>query len=50
MVHYETLRHFAAVWGSLYFAALFVAAVGYALWPSNRKHFDEAALIPSKED
>jgi cytochrome c oxidase cbb3-type subunit IV len=50
MFSYESLRNFAAVWGSLYFALMFVAAVAYALWPSNKQRFDEAAKMPSRED
>jgi len=50
MFTYENLRDFAAVWGSLYFAVMFAAAVAYALWPANKDRFDEAARMPSRED
>jgi cytochrome c oxidase cbb3-type subunit IV len=50
MLDYETLRNFAASWGMLYFAALFVVAVAYALWPSKQQTFDKAARMPLSED
>ncbi len=50
MDSYHFWREFAAVWGSLYFAAIFFVAVAYALWPSKKKTFDEAAKIPLIED
>lgn len=50
MSTYHFLREFAATWGSLYFAAIFIIAVAYALWPSKGKTFDEAANIPLIED
>ena len=43
---YEQLSRFAQSWGMLYMAALFAAAVVYALWPSNRATFDRAAKAP----
>ena len=50
MLTYEFLREFAASWGSLYFAAIFLVVLIFALWPSNKKKFDEAAQIPFRED
>jgi cytochrome c oxidase cbb3-type subunit IV len=50
MMNYENLRDFAASWGTLYFALIFVAVLTFALWPSNAKKFDEAAQIPLRED
>ena len=37
---------FAQTWGLVYFVAMFLAVVVYALWPKNRKRFDDAARIP----
>ncbi|MGL5735761.1 MAG: cbb3-type cytochrome c oxidase subunit 3 [Beijerinckiaceae bacterium] len=34
----------------IYFMAIFLAVVVYALWPSNAAKFDEAARMPLKED
>jgi cytochrome c oxidase cbb3-type subunit 4 len=50
MLSYESLRNFAAVWGSLYFALMFAVAIAYALWPANKERFEDAARIPSRED
>ncbi len=47
---YETLAHFAQTWGALYFSLLFLCVVVYALWPSKKKQFDDAANIPLRED
>ena len=47
---YESAREFVAGWGSLYFGLIFIIAVGYALLPSRRKAFEEAAQIPLRED
>jgi len=47
---YESVAAFAQTWGLLYFVALFAAVLIYALWPSNKKRFDEAASIPLRED
>lgn len=46
----ETLSAFAASWGSIYFAVMFIAAVAYALWPSKRDDFDYASRLPLTED
>lgn len=32
------------------FVAAFIAIVVYALWPSNKASFDEAASMPLRED
>jgi cytochrome c oxidase cbb3-type subunit 4 len=32
------------------FVGIFIAIVGYALWPRNRANFDEAARMPLRED
>jgi cytochrome c oxidase cbb3-type subunit IV len=37
------------VWTPL-FAAIFLAIIGYALWPGNREKFDDAAGMPLRED
>lgn len=43
---YETLSSFAQSWGLLYFVALFLGVLVYALWPGNRKRFEDAAQMP----
>ncbi|MFI5013354.1 MAG: cbb3-type cytochrome c oxidase subunit 3 [Hyphomicrobiales bacterium] len=50
MSTYEFWQSFAAKWGFVYFAALFAIACGYALWPSKKKHFENAARLPLDED
>ena len=47
---YEMVAAFVQVWGLLYFVGIFSAVLLYALWPTNRKMFDEAASIPLRED
>ena len=49
-VSYDTLSRFAQQGGSIYFCALFAAAMIYALWPRNRSHFDAAARMPLDEE
>ena len=43
---YRALAEFAQTWGLLYFVAVFAAALAYALWPSRKHEFDEAARMP----
>lgn len=47
---YRTLAEFAQTWGLLYFVAIFLLVVAYALWPSNKAKFDEASRMPLRED
>jgi cytochrome c oxidase cbb3-type subunit 4 len=47
---YQTLAEFAQTWGLLYFVAVFMAVLIYALWPSRQRQFDEDARIPLRED
>ncbi len=47
---YEAASHFAQTWGLAFAVALFLAAVLYALWPSNRATFDNAARAPLNKD
>ncbi|MTI42425.1 cytochrome c oxidase cbb3-type subunit 4 [Roseibium hamelinense] len=47
---YTAVAGFAQTWGLLYFVILFAIVVAYALWPKNRKSFDDAAQIPLRED
>ena len=46
---YEGWSSFAQVWGTIYFAAIFAAALGYALWPRNGREFKQAAALPLNE-
>ena len=47
---YRALAEFAQTWGLIYFVAVFVAVLIYALWPSRRRQFDQDARIPLRED
>ena len=47
---YQAVAEFAQRWGLIYFVALFALVLVYALWPSRKKEFDEAARIPLRED
>lgn len=47
---YRFLAHFAQSAGLFYFFGVFLAVCAYAMWPSNKSRFDEAASIPLKED
>jgi cytochrome c oxidase cbb3-type subunit 4 len=47
---YEDVLSFSQSWGGVYFMIMFLVALTYALWPANRKGFDEAAQIPLHDD
>ena len=47
---YKMLANFAQTWGLVYFVAVFSLAFAYALWPSNKARFDDAARMPLRED
>ena len=47
---FQTVSAFAQTWGLVYLVALFVGVLVYALWPSSKQKFDDAAQIPLKED
>ena len=47
---YKAAAEFAQTWGLLYFVLIFLGVVAYAMWPSRKKAFDEAARIPLRED
>ena len=50
MTAFEKVTEFVAAWGTLYFAAMFVVTLIYALRPSNQSMFDDAANVPLRED
>jgi cytochrome c oxidase cbb3-type subunit 4 len=49
-ITYEQVLAFSQSWGSVYFMFLFAAVCAYALWPSNKKAFSDAANIPLEDD
>ena len=47
---YRAFAEFAQTWGLVYFVAVFVVVLIYALWPSRQQQLDEDARIPLRED
>lgn len=47
---YQYLQGMVGMSGLLYFGGIFVVACGYALRPSKKAEFDEAARLPLTED
>ena len=47
---YLVLAGFAQTWGLVYFVTVFMLVLAYALWPSRKQQFDEAARLPLRED
>ncbi|MCE1234777.1 MAG: cbb3-type cytochrome c oxidase subunit 3 [Hyphomicrobiales bacterium] len=50
MTTYESVARFAQTWGLIYFFVIFAGVLVYALWPKNKRSFDEASRIPLRED
>ena len=48
---YQAVAEFAQTWGlALFRRRSSLLVLLYALWPSRKKQFDEAARIPLRED
>ena len=47
---YETVSRLAQQGGTVYFVLMFLGGVLYALWPRNRKGFEQAARLPFDEE
>jgi cytochrome c oxidase cbb3-type subunit IV len=47
---YKFLAEFAQSWGLIYFVGVFLLVVAYALWPSQKQKFEDAARMPLRED
>jgi cytochrome c oxidase cbb3-type subunit 4 len=47
---YRAVAEAAQQIGLIYFTVIFALVLAYALWPSRKKKFDEAARIPLQED
>jgi cytochrome c oxidase cbb3-type subunit 4 len=47
---YETVVTLSQTAMLVLFILLFAAIAAYALWPSNRARFDEAARVPLERD
>lgn len=50
METYTTMRHFADSWGLLAMVVFFVGVIAFTFRPGGKRHADEAAQIPLKED
>ena len=50
MTTYETVAEFAQSWGLVYFFLACVAVVVFALRPSSKKRYEDAARLPLRED
>jgi cytochrome c oxidase cbb3-type subunit IV len=42
--------HFITTFWTPLFFVIFLAILAYALWPSNREAFEDAARMPLRED
>jgi cytochrome c oxidase cbb3-type subunit 4 len=47
---YRALAEFAQTWGLVYFVTVFSLVVVWAMWPSRKAKFEEAARMPLRED
>jgi len=47
---YETVARFAQQGGTLYFGAVFIAGLIYALWPKHREAFHRLSHLPLEKD
>jgi cytochrome c oxidase cbb3-type subunit 4 len=50
MVDHNLLVGFSKSFGLFYLIAMFLVALAYALWPSNRQRFDRAATAILEDD
>lgn len=47
---YETVARFAQQGGTLYFGAIFIAGLVYALWPKHGETFRRLSHLPLEND
>ena len=47
---YETVARFAQQGGLVYFGAIFIAGLVYALWPKNQALFSRLSRLPLEKD
>lgn len=47
---HSTVTALAGTLGLIWFGILFIGVSLYALWPSNKRSFNEAASIPLREE
>ena len=49
-MEYEQVASISQVAALIFFIVLFAGVVLYAVWPGNKKRFDEAAKLPLEDD
>lgn len=49
MTH-DTVLVFSKTWGAIYLLAVFLLAVVWVYWPSNKATYDEAAKSPLSDE
>ena len=49
-ISYQEIMEFTRSWDVVYFLVVFAGACVYALWPSNKEKFSQAASIPLHDD
>ena len=47
---YQDAAEFSRSWGLVFLMVLFLGGVIYALWPSNKRPFEQAAMIPLNDE
>ncbi|MEO0714655.1 MAG: cbb3-type cytochrome c oxidase subunit 3 [Pseudomonadota bacterium] len=47
---YQLLASFAQTGGLIYFVAIFIGVLAYALWPKNQTTLDAAAKMPLQDE
>lgn len=47
---YQDVSEFSRSWGLVFLMLIFLGAVAYALWPSNRVKFTRAASLPLDDE
>lgn len=47
---FQEVSSFAQSWGLVFLMSMFIVAVAYALWPSNKEKFKRAAKSALDED
>ncbi len=47
---YQEISSFSQSWGLVFLVIMFVAALAYALWPTNKDKFNNAAKSMLDED
>lgn len=49
-MNYQDVLYASETYGLIYLMLLFAIVLVYALWPRNKKKFDDAARMPLEED